>query len=137
MNLLADALKVSRGERAPAASAAAYRDVAAAWAETCADADESQTVALARLCANGSSVVRACYRAAAIARLLDDLDTSELLPDDAPDVASRRAVWADLIALVRPHALPGEPMPKAMRRMLDRNLAARTTYLLLLKEPKQ
>lgn len=137
MNLLADALKVSRGERTPAASAAAYHDAAAEWAETCADAGESHTVALARLCANGSSVVRACYRAAAIARLLDDLDTSELLPDDAPDVASRRAVWADLLKLIAPHARPGEPLPSTMRRMLDENLAARTTYLLLLKEPSQ
>lgn len=137
MNALADALKVSRGERVPAHSAAAYRVAASTWAETCADEDESPTVALARLCANGSSLVGACYRAAAIASLLDDLDPDELLPADAPDTSARRAAWADLLRLVGPHATPGESLPTTLRRVLGENLAARTVYILLLQEPNQ
>lgn len=137
MNLLVDAMLVSRGERPPGHSAAAYRATASAWAETCADAGESSTVALARLVANGSSEVDACYRAAAIAQLVDDLDPSELMPDDAPDVGARRAAWTDLLRLVEPHARKGESLPITLRRVLGENLAARTVYILLLKEPKQ
>jgi hypothetical protein len=137
VNLIADALQVSTGERAPTRSAAAYRAAASVWASTCADEDESPTVALARLCANGSRIVSACYRAAAIASLLDDLDPDELLPADAPDTSARRAAWADLLRLVEPHALPDESLPTALRRVLGDNLAARALLLLLLQEPNQ
>jgi len=94
-------------------------------------------VALARLCANGSRIVEACYRAAAIASLLDDLDPDELLPADASDTSARRAAWADLLRLVEPHARSGELLPFTLRRVLGENLAARTVYILLLQEPNQ
>ena len=137
MSLLADAFQVSTGERPPAHSAAAYRDAAAAWAETCADEGESPTVALARLVTRSSLAVNACYRAAAIAHALDALDLTELVPADAPDAAARRAAWADLLRLVEPHALPGELLPSTLRRVLGENLAARALWILLLQEPNR
>lgn len=81
--LVAEAVSVAQGACPPAHSPAAYVDAAALWAESCADEGESPTVALARLVASGSVEVDACYRASAIASLLDNLDPDELLPRDA------------------------------------------------------
>ena len=135
-SILVDAAETARGERAPAHSAAAYRDAALAWASRQARPDESPTVALARLCATGSTVVDSCYRAAAIAHALDTLDLSELVPFDAPDAALRRAAWADLLQLVAPHRASDEPLNVAVRRLLGANLAVRVLFVLLLQEPE-
>jgi hypothetical protein len=135
MTLLADALRVSRGECPPAHPRAAYLAAAASWAECCAGDEESPTVALARLVANGSLTVDACYRAAAITRLLDGLDPSELMPAGAPGADARRDTWADLLRLLAPHARAGEALPATLRRMLGENVAALAVWLLLLQEP--
>ncbi len=89
----------------------------------------------ARLAASRSLGLEILYRAAAIARALDDLDPSDLIPMDEPDADARRIAWADLLRLVEPHALPGEPLPSTLRRMLRDNLAARSIYLLILQAP--
>ena len=134
-SILVEAAETARGERAPAHSAAAYRDAALAWAARQARPEESPTVALARLCASGSMVVDLCYRAAAIAHALDTLDLGELVPLDAPDAANRLATWAALLELVEPHRAPGEHLNATLRRLLGANLAVRVTFLLLLQEP--
>lgn len=134
-SVLVEAAEIARGERAPAHSAAAYRDAALAWASRQARPDESPTLALARLCATGSMVVDLCYRAAAIAHALDTLDLGELVPPDAPHAVNRRAAWAALLELVEPHRAPGEPLNVALRRLLHANLAVRVTFLLVLQEP--
>ena len=88
----------------------------------------------ARLAASRSLGLEVLYRAAAIAKALDDLDPSDLIPADAD---TRRIAWADLLRLVEPHALPGEALPSTLRRMLRDNLACRALWLLLLQEPNQ
>ncbi len=135
--ILVDAAEAARGERAPAHSAAAYRATALAWAERCAQPNESPTVALARLCACGSGVVGDLYRAAAIAHALDALDLAELVPPDAPQAANRLATWAGLLDLAAPHRAPGEPLSATVRRLLAENMAVRALFLLILQEPKQ
>lgn len=137
MNLLADAAMVARGERPPSASAAAYRSVALAWAETCADTDESPTVALARLVASGSPVVGDLYRAAAIAHALDALDLTELVPRDAPQASNRLAAWVGLLDLAAPHRAPDESLSATVRRLLGENVAVRALFVLILQEPDQ
>jgi hypothetical protein len=134
-SILVEAAETARGERAPAHSAAAYRDAALAWAARQARPEESPTVALARLCATGSMVVDLCYRAAAIAHSLDTLDLGELVPPDAPDATNRREAWNALLQLVEPHRAPDEPLNAALRRLLGQNLAVRVTFLLILQEP--
>jgi hypothetical protein len=134
-SILVEAAETARGERAPAHSAAAYRDAALAWASRQARPEESPTVALARLCATGSMVVDLCYRAAAIATALDSLSLDDLVPPDAPDAANRRATWAALLELVEPHRAPDEPFNATVRRLLGANLAVRVTFLLILQEP--
>lgn len=136
MNLVADAAQVARGQRPPAASAVAYRAAALAWAERCADEDESPTVALARLCAKGSTVVSDLYRAAAIAHALDALDLTELVPTEAHQAANRLATWAALLELVAPHRAPDEPLSTTVRRLLGENLAVRALFILILQEPR-
>jgi hypothetical protein len=79
--------------------------------------------------------VDVCYRAAAIARAFDDLDPTDLIPADAPDAPTRRAAWADLLRLVEPHGLRGEPLPRTLRRLLRDNLGARALWLLILQTP--
>ena len=134
-SILVDAAETARGERAPAHSAAAYRDAALAWASRQARPEESPTVALARLCATGSMVVDLCYRAAAIAHALDTLSLDELVPNDAPHADHRLATWAALLELVEPHRAPGERLSATLRRLLGENLAVRVTFLLILQEP--
>ncbi|MCK6570167.1 hypothetical protein L6V77_03550 [Myxococcota bacterium] len=134
-SILVEAAETARGERAPAHSAAAYRDAAIAWASRQARPEESPTVALARLCATGSMVVDLCYRAAAIAHALDTLDLGELVPPDAPDAANRLSTWAALLSLVEPHRALGERLNATLRRLLGENLAVRVTFLLILQEP--
>jgi len=91
-------------------------------------------VTFARLAASRSLGLEILYRAAAIAKALDDLDPSDLIPADAD---ARRVAWDDLLCLVDPHGLPGETPPSTLRRMLRDNLACRALWLLLLQEPNQ
>lgn len=137
MTLLSEAFSVAEGACPPAHPRRAYLDAAVVWATSQARPGESQDVALARLCASGSVVVGACYRAAAIASLLDDLDPDELLPEDAPDVGAYRRAWADFLKLIAPHGRPGEPLPTTLRRLLGENVAACAMYVLLLQESNQ
>ncbi len=137
MTLIADAALVARGECAPAASARAYRAAALAWAETCANEDETPTVALARLCANGSGIVGDLYRAASIAHAIDALDLTELVPRDAHQAYNRLTAWSDLLRLVAPHRAPLEPLSATVRRLLGNNMAVRALFVLILQEPKQ
>jgi hypothetical protein len=130
--LLCDVVAVARGEVPPAHSAAAYRDAAARWAETAANPDESPTVALARLCASGSPVVAALYRAAAIATALETLDITDLVPTDERHAALRRAAWAGLLDLAEPHRRADETLRATVRRLLGENLAARAIFLTIL-----
>lgn len=135
--LVSEAVSVAQGACPPAHSAAVYIDASLDWATSQAQPGESQEVALARLCAAGSVVIGACYRAAAIASLLDDLDITDLVPNDAPDAETRRLAWAGLLRLIEPHALPNELLAATFRRVLSENLAVRAMYLLLLQEPNQ
>lgn len=134
--LLPEAFAVTRGERPPAHSAAAYRAAAATWAETWARPDESQTVALARAVTNGSEVVDLFYRAAGIAHALDTLDLTELVPADQPNADLRCSTWAALLDLAAPHRAPGEQLRDTVQRLLRENVAARTVYLLILQGPR-
>jgi len=131
--LLPDAFAATRGERCPSASAAAYRDAAAAWAETWAQPGDSQTVGLARAVASGSEVVDIFYRAAGIAHALDTLDLAELVPADQPHAEARHGAWAALLELAAPHGRPGESLPSTVRRLVGSNAAARAAYLLIIR----
>lgn len=131
--LLPDAFAATRGERCPSATAAAYRDAAAAWAETWAQPGESQTVGLARAVASGSEVVDIFYRAANIAHALDTLDLTELVPADRPNAHLRHLAWAALLELVEPHRASGEELPATVRRLVGSNAAARAVYLLIIQ----
>ena len=133
--MLSEALSVARGECPPRHSGPEYLAETLRWAERQGRAGESATVTFARLAACGSVGLEVLYRAAAIARALDDLDPSELIPGDEPDATTRRAAWHDLLLLVEPHALPGETLPSTLRRVLGENLAARAIYLLILQTP--
>jgi len=131
--LLPDAFAATRGECCPNASAAAYRDAAAAWAETWARPGESQTLGFLRAVANGSEVVDIFYRAAGIAHALDTLDLAELVPADQPAAYLRYLTWARLLDLAASHRAPDERLPATVRRLVDSNADARAAYLLIIR----
>lgn len=132
--MLSEALSVARGKAPPRHSRAEYLSEALRWAARQEQTGETPPVTFARLAASRSLGLEILYRAAAIAKALDDLDPSDLIPADAD---ARRIAWDDLLRLVEPHALPGEPLPRTLRRMLRDNLACRALWLLLLQEPIQ
>lgn len=131
--LLPDAFAATRGECCPNASAAAYRDAAAAWAETWAQPGESQTLGFLRAVANGSEVVDIFYRAASIAHALDTLDLTELIPLDRPDAYLRYIHWARLLDLAASHRAPDEELPSTIRRLVGSNADVRAAYLLIIQ----
>lgn len=131
--MLSEALSVARGESPPRHSRSEYLSEAVRWAARQEQAGETPPVTFARLAASRSVGLEVLYRAAAIARALDDLDPSDLIPVDEPDADARRIAWADLLRLVEPHGLPSETLPSTLRRMLRENLAARSIYLLILQ----
>ncbi len=128
--MIAEAIAVAAGECPPRHSSRDYLAEAERWAARQGRAGETTTESFARLTVTRSPAVDVLYRAAACARALDDLDASELIPSDAP---APRAAWTDLLALVAPHARPGETLPETLRRMLRDNLAARALWILLLQ----
>ena len=133
--MLSEALAVTRGECPPRRPRSEYLSEALRWAARQEQRGETPTETFAHLAASRSLGLEVLYRAAAIARALDDLDPSDLIPMDEPDADVRRLAWADLLRLVEPHALPGEPLSSTLRRMLRDNLAARSIYLLILQTP--
>lgn len=133
--LMSEAISVAHGEAPPGHSEREYVAEAVRWAARQRRAAETPTETFARLAATRCVAVDVCYRAAAIARAFDDLDPTDLLPADAPDAHTRRAAWADLLRLVEPHGLRGEPLPRTLRRLLRDNLGARALWLLILQTP--
>jgi len=130
--LLPEAFAVTRGSHLPRHSAAEYRAAAATWAESWALPNESPTMALARSVTGGCKVVDIFYRAASVAHALETLDLAELVPLDEPDATHRRATWAALLELVRPHRAPDEELRDTVRRLLSESVACAAIYLLIL-----
>lgn len=128
----AEAIGVARGECPPHHSEREYLAEVERWAARHRRAEETPTDALTRLTVGRAPAVEVLYRAAAIARALDDLDPTDLIPSDA---AERRAAWADLLRLIEPHAFAGESLSRTLRRLLRDNLAARALWLLILQSP--